>query len=656
MARNLIFLVLLLICGAAYSEILLKKLAGPPSEFKYFAPLNSLDYPEVQHSAIFKVDLAPDEFHNDVLTQQVKLLVDSHYEFKIIFFSPYSSDIHLSLNDPEGKHVSLQGIPTFVPVGDAQAPGTAYTITYPKRGEYVLTLTTNRLSESVYRAITSNSQEDVYIILWNEDAMAMHTTLNTYAHVTGNKIGLITKLVDVKGKSRVQIKSGLNVEAEMQVILPNGDIINKPMLDDGLHSDMAGDDGIYGSLITASIPGFYSFSATINGTNSNGYPYVRTTEKLIQVIDDNLDLSGAAFGIMDSPVPRMTINLGVSAPIGQQYYVYSEVWGMSENNNQVPVAWIGGMAFVQDSNNGNILSLELDLNWLSMANAQEPLLLKNVVVKDPNAFIVVSEAVEVSVKTIDSIQLRMSKYELKTKNDEITTEMREGILPPMNITTGSGGIVLVHGYCSGDNPFQSNPSGTWTNAKYFLQANQNMPNDQFAKSILNFAGTSPYSCVGHSQGGMAILHLKNFYTSGMDYVSGGRTLQSVGTPYKGCSAAGNAANLGSLFGISCGKNIDLTTDGAIKWLSTIAPANKARVYYYTTTYEQGKAFGDYCNLAMNTILQFPNDGTTEIDYSVPDGGQHMGNVQKWCHVPSMKYAAQCTNIDRNKVMNSNAAR
>lgn len=35
---------------------------------------------------------------------------------------------------------------------------------------------------------------------------------------------------------------------------------------------------------------------------------------------------------------------------------------------------------------------------------------------------------------------------------------------------GTGTIVLVHGYCANTNPFAENPTGTWSNAKFFLNA------------------------------------------------------------------------------------------------------------------------------------------------------------------------------------------
>lgn len=78
--------------------------------------------------------------------------------------------------------------------------------------------------------------------------------------------------------------------------------------------------------------------------------------------------------------------------------------------------------------------------------------------------------------------------------------------------------------------------------------------------------------------------------------SGGRKIQSIGTPYQGsyrrkfteisgCTAAGSAANLGSAFGVGCGDNFDLSLDGAVLWLSGISSDAKANVYYYTTTYK-----------------------------------------------------------------------
>jgi len=192
-----------------------------------------------------------------------------------------------------------------------------------------------------------------------------------------------------------------------------------------------------------------------------------------------------------------------------------------------------------------------------------------------------------------------------------------------------------------------------------LKKNANQNNDQFAKEVYQFAqskGSNLFSLIGHSQGGTAALHLLNAYWSGLDHISSGRRIQTVGTPWLGNSAAGNAANLAKLFGVGCGKNNDLTLDGARNWFAGIHEDHPQYAYYYTTSYKQGNLFGDYCNLAINALLQWPNDGVSEIKYSKLPGGNNMGNNEKWCHTTSMKYAPQYMDNTRNAEMNAKAGR
>ena len=70
---------------------------------------------------------------------------------------------------------------------------------------------------------------------------------------------------------------------------------------------------------------------------------------------------------------------------------------------------------------------------------------------------------------------------------------------------------------------------------------------------------------------------------------------------------------GKIFGVGCGQNHDLTVDGSTLWLAGISNYYRQNVFYYTTTYLRDQFFGDYCNLAINLILNWPNDGTTELD-------------------------------------------
>ena len=155
---------------------------------------------------------------------------------------------------------------------------------------------------------------------------------------------------------------------------------------------------------------------------------------------------------------------------------------------------------------------------------------------------------------------------------------------------------------------------------------------------------------------MVSAHLLNYFETGLDYASGTRRIQTLGTPWKGSSAAGTAASLGSIFGIGCGSVSDLTTDGARLWLTGITAETQKEIYFYTTTYEQGNFFGDYCSMPMNAVLEWPNDGVTELDHAILPSGNYMGNTQKQCHTTDMKYMSQYDDAARNAVMSAAAAR
>jgi pimeloyl-ACP methyl ester carboxylesterase len=236
-------------------------------------------------------------------------------------------------------------------------------------------------------------------------------------------------------------------------------------------------------------------------------------------------------------------------------------------------------------------------------------------------------------------------------------------------------LVLVHGYCAGSNPFLATPSA-WTDYHTFGDFGKSRTNDEFARLIGDFAKAkgldSGFAGVGHSQGGIALTHLMCTYWSGMDTTrlveqaarnmtgklgSGTRIVQSVGTPYKGCSGAGAGASLIKIFGVGCGSNDDLTPDGAALWLSTVSEACAADTYYYTTTYKLkgGSWLGEWCNLATSMVLEAPNDGTTELVFADLPGGHNMGNVESECHTTDMVYPPQTDDAKRNVELNANAA-
>jgi len=261
-----------------------------------------------------------------------------------------------------------------------------------------------------------------------------------------------------------------------------------------------------------------------------------------------------------------------------------------------------------------------------------------------------------------------------------------------NLLGGTVGTAILHGYCAEQNPFEKDKAAFTNNPQFFLVYKANILNDEFAVRVnkfMNERGVTTYSCVGHSQGGVVCTHLLNYYHSGVDGVvldlprfvqaakrtnpnisrkelldlisyqkvtqtsaSSVRPIQSVGSPYQGTTGAGNSATLISMFGVGCGSNSDLSLDGAIGWLSGISMANRGSVYYYTTTYYLGSWFGDACSSAVNMVLQWPNDGVTELVYAKLEGGHPAGNTEKQCHTTDMNYPPQYWDTKRNIEINN----
>jgi len=307
----------------------------------------------------------------------------------------------------------------------------------------------------------------------------------------------------------------------------------------------------------------------------------------------------------------------------------------------------------------SVIQLDMNEKWMELANAGAPFVLKNVVLQDKDSFAILSQKTEIQVQ--GGVLLGESR---KTRNDskiEITEEMRYGprpdsLLRKTGVSDVEGKILLVHGYCSG--PVWN--VNDFTDAVVFEDYTQSRSNDQFARLIMEFGDIYPsYSIVAHSQGGLAALHLKTYYWSGLDVATKGRLIQSVGSPYRGCSIAGLLADIGWLFGFGCGSNFDLSLDGAALWFAKIPKfvgGPQDAVYYYTTRYVNNWWFFSNCVTAANLILSAPNDGTCELKYATLDNGHGMGTVDGWCHAGNMKYPPQCTDKVRNKEMNFYAAR
>ena len=91
----------------------------------------------------------------------------------------------------------------------------------------------------------------------------------------------------------------------------------------------------------------------------------------------------------------------------------------------------------------------------------------------------------------------------------------------------------------------------------------------------------------------------------------------------------NVAVLGSVFGIGCGTNTNLTYSGASSWLAGIPTTRRAKVNYYTTSFTDRSWVYDYCNMATDVLLSDPEDGTTEKAKGQLSGAINQGHKSGW---------------------------
>ncbi|PRP80254.1 conditioned medium factor (density-sensing factor) [Planoprotostelium fungivorum] len=650
-----------------------KQLAGPPSEFHLHVLPDPSTQLQDEDSAFFELSLQIDPEDEESLAVSAPLVVDSTATFAFAVVSKYESVIKAELTDARGDSVDLgvyASTNEHFPVGDYKIPTTIYVIPNPVQGTWNLTLRSNpsaALDRQRISEIAAESDPNVAVLLWLDNGFEIYTHLTTYDNYEGSEIGLVAT---TKDKSNRMFEGRATVEtAVMDLTLPSGATVAVTMKDDGFHPlDEVANDGIFVGTIVASEEGSYKAKASLGGIHSDGTPFIRTTQHVINVVERLLTLTGDAFSHSSESVKdRMDVRLVVDPNAnatqrrGEKVYrAHAEVYGTNLAGEKVPVAWIGGMTHLEEKDGKETLKLSLDMRWAAMANATAPFVLENVYVQDPESQIPLSRKQSMKLDTPSIVaEYFFTAVERPTT---ITKEMRRGRAPegllPKRSAEAKKGLMLLHGYCSTENPW-SDSKDLFTNGYYFLNPSASITNEQFAAKVIEFGksnGLTAYAIIGHSQGGMVATHILNYYFTGLDNLdTNKRLVQSVGTPYQGTTAAGSAANMAKSFGVACGSNFDLSIDGAKLWLSGISADTRENVYYYTTAYPDGGFFGDYCSLPMNLILQYPNDGTTEIKYADLPGANNMGTTKKWCHTKDMKYASQCTDKTRNALMNKNAA-
>ncbi|MGW8276479.1 choice-of-anchor X domain-containing protein [Xanthomonas axonopodis] len=638
----------LLSAPLAAAELQPKQLAGPPEEFAQMRAPDPAESAILSKSALLPVELAP---AGQSARWQGSLPVENGHLRFMVLSGDQAWDAAVAAPQLAGARATAVATPlhaqrTLLGTAEHGTSGMRYAVESARNGAWSLTLQSS-----------SPVAQRGYVLMEGDARTQLASYLRTRQQQVGQSLTLNALLSgnDARGATLLTAQAGTIDQASLRVIDPQGGVRSLPMADDGKHGDGAAGDGVYGGTFQPTSEGTWIAQVIVHGHDQAGQPFVRTSEHVVPVVDTSLRLLGNALGARAAEGTRLTIALPVAARgnAPSHYRVFGQVWGTDAKGKDVPVAWIGGMLTPQQGQ----LHLSLDERWIARAGARAPFTLRSLRIEDPDHYIPLVQAGALPLQ-VPALR-RASLARASTAIDE---SMRMGTRPTALASAmataqpqaAGSQLVLVHGYCSNG----VWPQAQFTNASTFLDAKQNRSNDQFAQRLAQFASQwSSFSTVAHSQGGMAALHLYTYYWSGLDNATGGRVMQSVGTPYQGTNLSGVLAAVGSWFGVGCGTNSDMTYDGAKAWLAGIPADARAKVNYYTTSFAKTNWYtNDYCNAASDLVLNDPEDGTVEQVNAQLPGGVNRGHTTGQCHTTGMRDPAQYLDANRNAVMNANAAR
>ncbi|MCG6117250.1 MAG: conditioned medium factor [Aquimonas sp.] len=627
--------------AAAVEPLNAKQLAGPPSEFALMAAPHPAAGAVHSKAALVPIELSQDK--SGRLVWRGQLPVEGP-DLRLLLLADEGHSWQLDLRSPSGRLEKAAGLAKSIERGGfgmeaERFPSELYRFDGLQAGLW-----------SAEISADAKSPRGGFLLIEGDPATELSSHPAHLDFVQGRSITLTAQLSGAAKSGRVLLghEAGSVDRADLRVSFPDGRLQTLAMNDQGLDGDAVAGDGIYSGSFKATDAGMHTAQVLVHGSSSEGRALIRSTEHVIPVVEPSLQLLGDARAISakQGGPERLSIEIPVAAAKRDQHYrAVAEVWGRDAKGQPAPVAWIGGMVRPE----AGTLALGFDQRWQLLSGAQGPYELRNLRIEDPDHFVTVASA--------KSLPLALPEPSLKVAADrlQIDDSMRMGPRPAELDTKATGRrLVLVHGYCS---------AGVWPAAQFstastFLDSFQNRTHDQFAQRIRTFgAQWNSFGTVAHSQGGAASLHLYAFYWSGLDNATGGRRIQSVGTPYQGTNLAGVLAALGNLFGVGCGTNSNLTYSGAASWLAGVPTWARGQVNYYTTAFRSTNWWtNDYCNFASDLVLSDPEDGTVERTYGQLPGGINRGHVTGQCHTANMRDPAQYRDSSRNSVMNSNAAR
>lgn len=671
------------ITGTAVAAATLTSMAAGAGEFKHVAvppqDIAAQQLAQAQDKGLFShstmLPIYADKLSGNSAKGQAfeqKIYLDGATDSPIVLLSPQADNLFITVSNDQGKVVydELAQASKALAVNDVQVgpqsfKGKTLSLSNATAGEYTVKLTHKGINKSSSLRKGSDKAIAGYLVFKGDTEFQLYSYLDNNITTQNNDINLVAYMADTttdRGERQLMIKKPVVTNtihsATATVTSPSGKVYTVKLNDEGINGDKYAGDGKFGGHMPTAEVGVYTNQLQITGQRRDGKRFTRTTTDIYPVAAQSFELSNSpaqlkltsgTAGLVSVPVK----NLGHQ----ENVFLAAEVWGTNADGEQQSAAWVGGIVTPSDNKKNTQLELSFDTRWLSRENLKAPFTLKSVRLQtvDSNVPLALRDkmALKSSSKKLDN-QLSFNGLSI---GKEITKDMLMGKAPVKakeNVTSATGSrLLLVHGYCSG----QAWYANEWSNASEFKDYKQNISHDTFAKRVRDFgASWNSFGVVAHSQGGAASLHLYSKYWSGLDNATGGRLIQSVGTPYQGTALAGNLAALGDVFGAGCGTNTDLTYSGASNWLATIPTWARNQVNYYTTAFNDRWWAYDYCHLATDLFLDDPEDGTTEKWSGQLSGGVNRGHKSGQCHTSGMRDPAQTRDSSRNSTMNSNAAR
>ncbi len=631
-----------------------KQIAAPPEDF--LSGMLRLPRPELlgreSGSAVLPVELAAAA--DGRFAWETVVQIGGRGDVRLMLLGPEAERWTLEVATPDGAALSLSD--ASPPAGVTRTrdeKGIHFVIEGKQAGAWGVRV------RSPVRAAASGAH---HLLISDSAPYRAYTHLKSLDLVVGHDISFVTQIRGAQLRGEQGLIRGAVSNAVMRVRRPDGESIVVPMTDDGSGQDARRADSRFTGSLRAEMPGEYLVQVVVDAATPEGPRVLRTSQHLVVVSPDGAELGLSAIAVeADDDALRVEIPvLGVDWT--DRVKVSTEVWGRGADGNAVPVCWLGGIVGNDPAARSATASLRLDKRWIARAHASAPFELRNTRVQDLGT--------HVPLVTRDTMPLLVEKLDLRgtPRDARIDEVMRSGRIAeaerlPIRVNTpssraarsfGAHNLMLIHGYCS---QFPLWPIGDFDGfLELFEDPGQNRSHDEFAQLITALGNQSKsFGVIAHSQGGAAALHLYTYYWSGLDWATGPRLIQSLGTPYQGTPLASDIAFLGEIFGSGCGTNFDLTPEGSALWLAGIPSANRAEVSYWTTSFEDGFGF-DFCNFVTDFLLSDPDDGVIERARGQLPGANNMGHTEGQCHTTGMRDPAQYTDVSRNIEMNANAAR